>query len=225
VVLTAGNRGLPQAEEALEKLCGAYWYPLYAFVRRQGNSPEDAEDLTQQFFFRLLEKDYLSRADRERGKFRTFLLSSMKNFLVNEWKRTGRLKRGGGYSFASFELEIAEGRYAVEPIAETDAENGYEKQWAAALIEQVFVMLRREYKALQKEPLLEELKPFVWGEESSASYADIACKLKITEGTVKVTVHRLRQRFRELLRAEVAQTVSGPEDVDDELRHLISVLR
>ena len=224
VVLTAGNRELPEAADALEKLCRAYWYPLYAYVRRQGNSPEDAEDLTQQFFSRLLEKNYLAKADRDRGKFRTFLLGSMKNFLVNEWKRAARLKRGGGQSFVSFDLDIAEGRYAAEPLTETAPENTYEKQWANALIEQVFASLRQEYRAVEKGPLLEALKGFIWGEESSASYSEIGLKLNMAEGTVKVAVHRLRQRFRDVLRTEVAHTVSRPEEIDGELRHLIAVL-
>jgi RNA polymerase sigma factor (sigma-70 family) len=224
VVLAAGQGSSPESALALERLCGTYWYPLYVYARRQGNGPQDAEDLTQQFFSRLLEKNYVAKADRERGKFRTFLLESMKNFLVNEWKRAGRLKRGGGHSFVPFDLEVAEGRYAAESIAGADPENSYEKQWAIALIEQVFAALREEYAAAEKGPLLEELKAFVWGEESSASYSDIGDKLKMAEGAVKVAVHRLRQRFRELLRAEVAQTVSLPEEIDGELRHLVSVL-
>jgi RNA polymerase sigma-70 factor (ECF subfamily) len=185
---------------------------------------EDAEDLTQQFFARFLGKNYIEKADRERGKFRTFLLGSMKNFLVNEWKRAARLKRGGGHSIISIDLDVAEGRYAAEPVAKADSENSYDKQWAVALIEQVFVSLRREYATLEKTTLVDELKPFIWGDEISTSYADIGQKLNIAEGAVKVAVHRLRQRFRELLRAEVAQTVSRPEEIDGELRHLIAVL-
>ncbi|MDB6040139.1 MAG: hypothetical protein JWM99_3980 [Verrucomicrobiales bacterium] len=225
VVLDAGKGSSPRSDAALAKLCETYWYPLYAYARRQGNSVEDAEDLTQQFFARFLGKNYIEKADRDRGKFRTFLLGSMKNFLVNEWKHSARLKRGGGHSFVPLDLDVAEGRYATEPIAETDPENSYDKQWAVALIEQVFTTLRREYAALEKSALVEELKPFVWGEESSASYAEIGHKLNMAEGTVKVAVHRLRQRFRELLRAEVAQTVSRPEEIDGELRHLIAVIR
>jgi RNA polymerase sigma factor (sigma-70 family) len=224
VVLAAGKSSSQHSDAALAKLCETYWYPLYVYVRRQGNSVEDAEDLTQQFFARFLGKNYIEKADRERGKFRTFLLGSMKNFLVNEWKRAARLKRGGGHSIISFDLDVAEGRYAAEPVAETNSEHSYDKQWAVALIEQVFVALRREYAALEKMTLLEELKPFIWGDEISTSYADIGQKLNMAEGAVKVAVHRLRQRFRELLRAEVAQTVSRPEEIDGELRHLIAVL-
>jgi RNA polymerase sigma-70 factor (ECF subfamily) len=223
VVLTAGQRDLPQAAEALEKLWRAYWYPLYVYVRRQGNNPEDAQDLTQDFFSRLLEKNYLARADRDRGKFRTFLLGSLKNFLINEWKRAGRLKRGGGLEFFSIDANAAEDRYATEAGKESDSDAAYEQLWAVTLIEQVLAALRQEFSAAGKARLFEELKGFIWGEKSTASYAEIAGHLNLTEGTVKVAVHRLRQRFRELLRAEVAHTVARPEDIDGELRHLISV--
>ena len=223
VVLTAGRQELPQAAEALETLCRAYWYPLYAFVRRQGNSPEDAQDLTQDFFCRLLEKDCLAKADRDRGKFRTFLLGSLKNFMVNEWKRAGRLKRGGGLEFLSIDANVAEDRYAAEPASESNPDAAYEQRWAVTLLEQVLAALRQEFNAADKARLFEELSGFIWGDKSTASYAEIAASLNLTEGTVKVAVHRLRQRFRELLRAEVAHTVARPEDIDGELRHLISV--
>jgi RNA polymerase sigma-70 factor (ECF subfamily) len=225
VVVMAGQRDLPQATDALERLCHAYWYPLYAYVRRQGKSPEDAEDLTQQFFSRLMEKNYLAKADRDRGRFRTFLLSSMKNFLVNEWKREGRLKRGGDQSFVSLEGHVGEDRYAADGSDESSPETAYDKQWANALIDQVFGRLRRENSLGEKARQFEELKVFIWGEKSSASYLDIGSQLNLTEGAVKVAVHRLRQRFRELLRAEVAQTVLRPDDVDGELRHLIAMVR
>jgi RNA polymerase sigma-70 factor (ECF subfamily) len=223
VVLTAGQSDLRQADEALEKLCMAYWYPHYVFVRRQGNSPEDAQDLTQEFFSRLLAKNFIAKADRNRGMFRTFLLGSLKNFMVNEWKRVGRLKRGGGLEFLSIDANVAEDRYAAEPVNQSNPDAAYEQRWAVTLIEQVLAALRREYDATDKARLFEELKGFVWGDKSTASYAGIAGPLNLTEGTVKVAVHRLRQRFRELLRVEVAQTVARPEDIDGELRHLISV--
>jgi RNA polymerase sigma factor (sigma-70 family) len=224
VVSAAGNSDLPQAADALEKLCRAYWYPLYAYVRRQGKSPEDAEDLTQQFFSRLLEKNYLAKADRDRGKFRTFLLRSMKNFLVNEWKRAGRIKRGGTQSFVSLDLQAAEDRYVAESNGEASPENAYEQQWASALIEQVFTVLRQEYAAAEKERLFEALKVFIWGDKTSGSYTDLGQQLALSAGAIKVAVHRLRQRFRDLLRAEVAHTVLQPEDIDGELGHLIAVL-
>ncbi len=223
VVLLAGQRELPQAAEALECLCRAYWYPLYVFIRRQGYSPEDAQDLTQDFFSRVLQKNYFAIVDPERGKLRTFLLRSLKNFLVNEWKRAGRLKRGGGLEFLSIDTNAAEDRYAVEAPDEPNPDAEYERRWAVTLIEQVLTALREEFNAADKAPLFEELRGFIWGDKSTASYAEIAGHLNLTEGTVKVAVHRLRQRFRELLRAEVANTVARPEDIDGELRHLISV--
>jgi RNA polymerase sigma-70 factor (ECF subfamily) len=224
-VLAAADSSAPGAQAALEKLCRTYWYPLYVYVRRQGNGPEDAQDLTQDFFARLLEKNYLAKADPDRGKFRTFLLRSLKNFLVNEWKRAGRLKRGGGLEFLSIDTSAAEDRYGAEAPDEFNPDAEYETRWAITLIEQVLAALRQEFNAADKGRLFEELKGFIWGDKSSASYAEIAAPLNLGEGTLKVAVHRLRQRFRELLRAEVAQTVARPEDIDGELRHLISVLR
>ena len=223
VVLAAREPDAPQAAAALEKLCRTYWFPLYAFARRQGNSPEDAQDLTQDFFSRLLEKNYLTKADPDRGKFRTFLLRSLKHFLVNEWKRAGRLKRGGGLEFLSIEADAAEDRYAAEASEESNPDAEYETRWAVTLIEQVLSALRLEFDAADKTRLFEELKGFIWGDKSTASYAEIAAQLNLSEGSVKVAVHRLRQRFRELLRAEVAHTVARPEDIDGELRYLISV--
>ena len=224
VILMAGQADSPQANEALERLCRTYWYPLYVYVRRQGNSPEDAQDLTQIFFSHLLEKNCFAKADRDRGKFRTFLLRSLKNFLVNQWKRSGRLKRGGGVEFLSMDANVAEDRYAAEPANTSNPDAAYEQRWAVTLIEQVLNTLRREYTAANKARLFEELKGLIWGDKSTACYAEIAGHLNLTEGTVKVAVHRLRQRFRELLRTEVAHTVARPEDVDDELRHLIAVV-
>lgn len=222
-MLAAGHSSVPAAQAALETLCRTYWYPLYVFVRRQGQSPHDAQDLAQEFFAGLLERNYLRLADPNRGKFRTFLLGSLKNFLVNEWKRAGRLKRGGGVEFLSIDANVAEGRFAAEPASESDPDAAYEQRWAVTLIEQVLATLRQEFNDADKVRLFEELSGFIWGDKSTASYAAIAEHLNLTEGTVKVAVHRLRQRFRELLRAEVAHTVARPEDIDDELRHLISV--
>ena len=224
-MLAAGESSVPGGEAALEKLCRTYWFPLYAFARRQGNSPEDAQDLTQDFFFRLLEKNYLAKADPDRGKFRTFLLSSLRHFLVNEWKRAGRLKRGGGLEFISIHTNEAEYRYAAESSDESNPDAEYETRWAVALIEQVLAALHQEFNAADKAPLFERLKGFIWDNKTNASYAEIAAELNLSEGTVKVAVHRLRQRFRELLRAEVAHTVARPEDIDGELRYLIGVLR
>jgi RNA polymerase sigma factor (sigma-70 family) len=225
VVLTAGQKESPHAAEALENLCRVYWYPLYVYVRRQGNNPQEAQDLTQDFFSRFLGKNYLARADRDRGKFRTFLLRSLQNFLINEWKREGRLKRGGGVEFLCIDANIAEHQYATEPATASDPEVAYEERWAVTLIERVLTTLRQEYDGAHRARLFDELKCFIWGDKSAASYAEIARDLSLTEGNVKVAVHRLRQSFRERLRAEVAHTVSRPEDIDEELRHLISVAR
>jgi len=224
VVLAAGEKDSPAAAAALEELCRIYWYPLYSFVRRQGHSPQDAEDLTQQFFCRLLEKDHLGKADRDRGKFRTFLLVSLKNFVINERKRAGRLKRGGALTFLSFDAQEAEERYAREPIDNATPSSAFERQWAVALVEQVFAVLRKEYAATDKAGLFTALKVFIWGDADSASYAQIGEQHHLTEGAVKVAVHRLRQRFREVLRAQAAQTVARPEEIEEELRHLIGVL-
>jgi RNA polymerase sigma factor (sigma-70 family) len=223
IVLEAGRSSAPGAQAALERLCRTYWFPLYAFARRQGNSPEDAQDLTQDFFSRLLEKNYLAKADPDRGKFRTFLLRSLRNFLINEWKRVGRLKRGGGVELLSIDMNAAEDRYAAEAPDRVNLDAEFETRWAVTLIEQVLAVLREEFNAADKVRLFDELKGFIWGEKSTSSYAEIAGELNLSEGTVKVAMHRLRQRFRELLRAEVAHTVARPEDIDGELRHLISV--
>ena len=223
MVLTAGRHDSPESTEALEKLCSACWYPLYVYVRRQGYSLEDAQDLTQEFFTRLLEKNNLVKADRDRGRFRTFLLGSLKNFLVNEWKRAGRLKRGGGVEFLSIDASVAEDRYAAEPANESNPDAAYERRWAVTLVEQVLTAMRQEFNAPDKARLFEELSGFIWGDKSTASYTEIAGHLNLTEGAVKVAVYRLRQRFRELLRTEVANTVARPEDIDGELRHLISI--
>jgi RNA polymerase sigma-70 factor (ECF subfamily) len=224
-VLAAGQSSAPNAQAALERLCRTYWFPLYAFARRQGSSPEDAQDVTQDFFSRLIEKNYLAKADPDRGKFRTFLLGSLRNFLINEWKRAGRLKRGGDLEFLSIDVNAAEDRYAAEVSDEFNPDAEYETRWAVTLIEQVLATLRQEFNAAEKAQLFEELKGFIWGDKCKSSYAEIAGQLNLSEGTVKVTMHRLRQRFRELLRAEVAHTVARPEDVDGELRYLISVAR
>jgi RNA polymerase sigma-70 factor (ECF subfamily) len=222
-VLAAGQSSAPNAQAALERLCRTYWFPLYAFARRQGSSPEDAQDVTQDFFSRLIEKNYLAKADPDRGRFRTFLLRSFKNFLINEWKRVGRLKRGGGVEFVSIDKNAAEERYAAEAPDGFDPEAEFEKRWAVTLIEQVLAALRQEFSAADKVRLFDELKGFIWGDKNTSSYAEIAAQLNLSEGTVKVAMHRLRQRFRELLRAEVAHTVARPEDIDGELRHLITV--
>ena len=224
VVLSAVDRASPDSEAALARLCQTYWYPLYAYVRRRGNSPEDAQDLTQSFFASLLEKKYLERADRERGRFRTFLLSSLENFLHNERDRASAQKRGGGHTLVSWDEQDAEGRYLNEPVDNTTPERIFEKRWAATLLEEVLKRLRQEFVANGKTEFFDQLKPHVWSETGATPYSELATRLNMTTVAIKVTVHRLRQRYRDLLRAEIAQTVASPEDIDDEIRHLIEVM-
>ena len=225
VVLQAGANDSPQAAEALASLCRAYWYPLYAYVRRQGRTVEDAQDLTQEFFARLLELNYLRSADRKRGRFRTFLLTSLKHFLINEWKRVNRKKRGSGQKILSLDEEMAESRFTAEPAVDQPPDALYDRGWAAVLLDRALVALRAELEQSGRRDLFDRLKVFVWGEKNALSYAAMAEQLGMTEGAVKVAVHRLRQRYGELLRAEVAQTVTTPVEVEEELRYLVSVIR
>jgi RNA polymerase sigma factor (sigma-70 family) len=225
VVLAAGHDSAPGAREALEKLCRAYWYPLYTFVRRQGHSPEDAQDATQEFFARFLEKDYFSLAEPTRGRFRSFLLASLKNFLTEQHRQAGRIKRGGGTTVVSWDAATAEERFDSEPKDEATPELIYEKRWALTLLENVLSKLGEELTAAGKERVFAELKNHLWGDKGEESYAVIAARLEMTEGALKVAAHRLRQRYRELLRKEVAHTVARHEEIDEELRYLISVIR
>src|SRR6266567_4670645 len=181
VVLAAGQDASPGAQEALEKLCRAYWYPLYVYVRRQGQSPHDAQDLTQELFARLLEKRYLRLADPDRGKFRAFLLKSLKHFLVNEWQKARTQKRGGGQCLIPLDAEIAESRYAAEPVQALTLDQVYEKRWAVTLIEAVLAGLRESYAAAGRLPVFETLKGFIWGDQTTLSYAEAAPQLDLSE--------------------------------------------
>jgi RNA polymerase sigma factor (sigma-70 family) len=221
VVLHAGRDEPGQVRAALAQLCQAYWHPLYSFVRRRGYSPHDAEDLTQAFFAHLLEKHGLERVDPELGRFRTFLLASLKNFLANDWDRAHARKRGGGQTIVSLDQESVESRYQHEPSHEMTPERHFERQWAMSLLDQVLDALGAEYYAEGKGALFEELKPGIIGQPGG--YADMAARLQRSEGAIKVAVHRLRRRYRELMRARIAATV-GEGAVDDELRHLLAVL-
>jgi RNA polymerase sigma factor (sigma-70 family) len=225
IVLTAGQCGSPDAQQALGKLCRTYWYPLYAFARRQGKSPEDAEDLTQGFFARFLENGSIGLADPARGRFRSFLLGSFKNFIAEAHRQASRLKRGGKQSAVSWDAMCAEERYLSEPKDESTAEVLYEERWALTLLETAMERLGAELAAAGKERLFAELKGQLWGGSAVVSYRELSACLDMSEGSLKVTVHRLRQRFRELLREEVAQTVADAGEVDDELRHLAGVVR
>lgn len=225
VVLTAGEEESPAAHEALAQLYRAYWYPLYAFVRRQGCSPHDAEDFTQSFFLHLLKRRDLATVRRERGRFRSFLLVSLKHFLVNEWKHARTLRRGGGQPTLPLDFFQAEQRYGAEPVTLPDAEKLFDRRWALAVLERVFGRMRGEYASGGRQPLFDALKAYLSPEGPGRSQAALAAALGLTENALKQAVHRLRTRYRELLRAEVTQTVAMPGDVEDELRHLIAVLR
>ncbi len=224
VVLAAGHKDTAQAASALASLCTSYWYPLYSYVRRRGYGPEDAQDLTQEFFARLLEKKWLGQANRERGRFRTFLLSSMSHFLANEWDKARARKRGGGLQIVPIQLDTAETRYGREPTDSFTPDQAYERRWAVTLLDRVLSRLQDEYAGEGKNKLFEELKPCLLGEGNAQPYAALALKLGLSETAIKVTVHRFRKRYRHLLRDEIAQTVSTATEVEEEMRHLFNVL-
>lgn len=224
LVLAAGEPGHPAAQRAVAELCRNYWYPLYAFVRRKGRPAEEARDLTQDFFSVVLEKNYFGDADRERGRFRTFLLAAAENFLRNDWAKRQTLKRGGGIGFISFEADTAETRYLREPVDGETPEKLFDRRWAVSLLETVMERLRSEFAKAGKQDHFESLHVFLSGEKHAASYVEVATKLNLSEGAVRVAVHRMRARYGELLRKEIATTLADPRDVDDELRHLFAVL-
>ena len=224
VVLLAGQSNSAQAADALEKLCRAYWYPLYAFVRRQGYDPHAAQDLTQEFFSRLLARNELESVDRSKGKFRSFLLAAMKHFLANEWNRSQRQKRGGGSAHFSLDVASAEDRYQLDPADELTPENIYERRWAETLIDSVTLRLQGEFAKAGMSRRFDELKVFLLADEEPASYAEIARRLEMSEGAVRTAIYRMRQRYGELFRAEIAQTVSGVPEMEEEIRHFLKVL-
>ncbi|HOW73665.1 MAG TPA: sigma-70 family RNA polymerase sigma factor [Candidatus Paceibacterota bacterium] len=222
VVLAAGDSPAPDSQEALERLCRNYWYPLYCYVRRQGHRPDDAQDLTQEFFARFLEKKYLGLADPQRGRFRSFLLASLRHFLINEWDRATAARRGGGQWTVPVDAGPAEARFQAEPADNLAPERAYEQRWAVALLEQVVTRLEQEYAAAGKSAQFETLRRFLWGADASNSYAEIAARLDSTEDAVKSGVRRLRTRYRQILESEIAQTVATPEDLEDEVRWLFA---
>jgi len=224
VVLAAGDSPSPGAEDALENLCRTYWQPLYVFIRRRGHGAEDAEDLTQGFFAHFLEKHHFRHADPARGRFRTFLLRSLEHFLVNEWKFAHRLKRGGEAPRIPLDLTGAEQQSAVILAGGATPEQAYERRWALLLLERVLESVRAEYAAGGRVHEFNELAARIWGKDEGLSYAEIGNRLGWTENATRGAMHRLRQRYRERLRSEVAHTVSDYTDVDDELRHLIRVV-
>jgi DNA-directed RNA polymerase specialized sigma24 family protein len=222
VVLSARAKDAPRSAAAMETLCRTYWYPLYAYVRHQGRAPHDAQDLTQGFFTRLLEKGYLQAAAREKGRFRTFLLVAFKRFLANEWDREHAAKRGGFTSVVSIDQELAESRFTADPVHHLQPDLLYDRQWAMTLLERTMRQLQEEYVGSGRAQLFEYLQNCLAHEESALPYAEIAARLKLTEAAVKMAVHRLRARYREILRQEIAHTVSTPEEVEDEIRQLFS---
>jgi len=224
VVLAAQGEST-EAKAALEKLCRTYWWPLYGFVRRQGYKPEEAQDLTQAFFARLLERRDLETVRQERGRLRSYLLASIKNFLSEARHREMTVKRGEGRPLISLEDLLARERADQEPAHRLSADRIYERRWALTLLEQVLVRLRAEYEAAGKLPLFDRLKELLARESGQPSQAEIAAELQMTENAVKQAFHRLRYRYRQLLQEEIAHTVAAQEDVEDELRHFIAVLQ
>jgi RNA polymerase sigma factor (sigma-70 family) len=223
-VVSAGRNDTPHARNALEKLCRTYWFPIYAFVRRQGHSPHDSQDLTQEFFARVLGKNYFADADPSKGRFRSFLLASLKHFLANEWDKSRAQKRGGGQVLIPIDVAAAETSGGFEPADHVTAEKIFERRWALTLLDQVLRRLRAEYVREERENLFEQLKPTLTEASRTVGYAEIATRLGTTEGAVKAAVHRLRQRYREVLRAEIADTVANPGEVEDEIRNLFAAL-
>lgn len=224
LVLAARDEDSPNGAEALEQLCRRYWSPVYVFIRRRGHGPDDAQDLTQEFFARLIEKRYLDAADATKGRFRTFLLTVVSRFLVNQNERNRTAKRGGGAVHFSLDLELAEDGREVGPSASATPETVYERRWAETVVGTVLGRLRRELEEGGQGERFEALKPFLTAETATPSAAVIAAQLGLTEPAVYSAVHRLRRRFAELLRAEIAQTVRDPEEIEDELRYLIRAL-
>ena len=224
LVLLAGQAPSPPAQEALEQLCRTYWFPLYAFVRRQGHTPADAQDLTQEFFARFLAKNYLADVHPKKGKFRSFLLASLKHFLANEWDRVKAEKRGGNYEILSLDRDVAETRLLGESVVEATPECEFERRWVLTVMEQALAKLKAESAAEDKSAQFSSLMTFLSREANPGGYARVAEQLGMKPGAVAVAVHRLRQRYGQLLRAEIAQTVTCPAEVDDEMHYLFEVV-
>jgi RNA polymerase sigma-70 factor (ECF subfamily) len=223
-VMAAGQAQTTASREALASLCEAYWYPLYAYVRRWGHGPDEAQDLTQAFFARLLEKHYLREADPSRGRFRSFLLASLKHFLSNERDKASAVKRGGRATIVALEIETAEGMYQLEPPDADTPEKVFERRWALTLLQRTLARLRDECAAGGRREVFARLEGYLTGEQETVPYAQLAEELGMTEGAIKVAVHRLRRRFGALLRDEIGETVSDPRQVDDEVRELFRIL-
>ncbi|MEO8614981.1 MAG: sigma-70 family RNA polymerase sigma factor [Luteolibacter sp.] len=225
IVLAAGDLGTPQSADALEALCQSYWFPLYAYVRRRGHTKEDAEDLTQAFFADLLARRDFVKTDSERGRFRAFLLASLKNFLANEWDKSQRLKRGGSITHFSLDWQSADSQFQIADATMRSPDEIFDREWAVALLERVIVRLRDEWAAEGKAERFDRMKSFLTVGKGEIPYAQAAEEQGIDEGTLRVTVHRLRKRYRELLRKEVADTLADPAMVEEELAVLLGAFR
>jgi RNA polymerase sigma factor (sigma-70 family) len=223
VVLAAKQRQSPESEEALEAICRDYWYPLYAYVRRCGQSPHNAQDLTQEFFCRLLEKHWLDSADRKKGKLRTFLIVALNNFMSNEWRRASAQRRGGSQRHVQFDTDLAESRYAADSYSLAPGET-FDRQWALTLLDLTITRLRAEFTSARKDEDFEILKPCLMAPRGALDYGIMAKQLNMNPGAVRVAVHRLRKRFREIYRDEISQTLAEGTDLDDELSYLLSAL-
>jgi DNA-directed RNA polymerase specialized sigma24 family protein len=224
VVLAAGHGDPTRACDALAHLCKTYWYPLYAYARRRGCSAHDAQDQTQEFFARLLEGKWVAKADRQRGRFRSFLLSAMKHFMANEWNKALAQKRCGGQPILSLNDDSAEYRHRLEPAESATPESLFERGWAVTLLDGVLARLEEEYCRAGKQAWMEAMRAALTTDRGAIDYAGMARKLGVTETAARVAVHRLRQRYRQLIRAEVASTVASPEEVEAEMHHLFRVL-
>jgi RNA polymerase sigma factor (sigma-70 family) len=220
VVLAAGRRHTPQSDRALEELCRSYWFPLYAYVRRRGHAKADAEDLVQAFFARFLAKNYLEGLSAERGRFRAFLLASLKHFLANEWDKSQRQKRGGGVTHLSLDWQTADSKFQVAATNEPSPDQAFDREWALALLAKVIERMQAECEADGKAKLFEQLKVFLAAGKGETAQSEVAKTLGMEEGAVRVAVHRLRKRYRQLLRDEIANTLSDPAMVDEEMRAL-----
>ena len=223
LVLSAGQAHSPESQDAMESLCRLYWYPIYAYVRRRGYQPQEAEDFTQAFFLRILERNTVGEADPQRGRFRSFLLGALKQFLSNELDRSQSLKRGGGCNFISF--DAAEQRYGTENRDAQTPERLYERRWASTLLDLVLAEMRQQFASDGKEGLFDNLKWCLSGEQPEHSYRLLADELGMSEGAVRVTVHRMRRRYAQLVRDRIAQTVASPEEVEQEIRELFAATR
>lgn len=224
VVLSASQPDSTRYQQSLETLCRTYWFPLYAYLRRHGFDTQKAEDYIQAFFAGLLEKRGLRLADPERGRFRSFLLIALKHFMANEHARAGAQKRGGGRKILSLDIENAENRYIREPRDELSPEKLFERSWALAVLDRTMARLQAEAANAKKQNLFDCLKVYLTAEKNAVPYNKVAARLRMTEGAVKVAVHRLRRRYRDLLRDEIAQTVTTEEQINEEIRDLFDAL-